>query len=112
MSKLNSRNNRRSERKKNASESLLFLSNILHEDNFTNPILSDSVARSILRLGKRHGIRTSPKIYEKICRTCHAYLVPGKNSRIRISNGFILNTCITCSRIYRFRLDKIGEEEC
>ena len=106
MSKTISRYKRQSERKKNASESLLFLSKILDEDNFTRPILSDSVARSILRLGKRHGVRISPKIYQKICRKCHVYLVPGKNSRIRISNGFILNTCITCHRIYRFRLNK------
>lgn len=106
MSRPISKSKRQSERKKNASESLLFLSKILDEDNFTSPILSDSVARSILRLGKRHGVRISPKIYQKICRKCHVYLVPGKNSRIRISNGFILNTCITCNRIYRFSLDK------
>ncbi|MGB1435874.1 MAG: hypothetical protein ACPG68_03245 [Candidatus Thalassarchaeaceae archaeon] len=97
---------RQNERKKNASESLLFLSNILNEDNLTHPILSDSAARSILRLSKRHGVRANNKIYQKICRKCHVSLVPGKSSRIRISNGFILNTCITCHRIYRFRLDK------
>ncbi|MBD51259.1 MAG: hypothetical protein CMB08_05005 [Euryarchaeota archaeon] len=106
MSKPISRYKRKNERKKNASESLLFLTDILDEDTFTNPILSDSVAKSILRLGKRHGVRASPKIYQKICRKCHAYLVPGKNSRIRISNGFILNTCIACHRIYRFRINK------
>jgi ribonuclease P protein subunit RPR2 len=106
MSRTISRYKRKNERKKIASESLLFLRNILDEDSFTNHILSDSVARSILRLGKRHGVRTSPKIYQKICRKCHVYLVPGKNSRIRISNGFVLNTCITCHRTYRFKLDK------
>ncbi len=106
MSRHISRYKRQNERKKNASDSLLFLSNILDEDNFTNHILSDSVARSILRLGKRHGVRANSKIYQKICRKCHSYLVPGKTSRIRISNGFILNTCLTCHRIYRFRLDK------
>ena len=56
---------RQNERKKNASESLLFLNNILNEDNLIHPILSDSAARSILRLSKRHGVRANNKIYQK-----------------------------------------------
>jgi ribonuclease P protein subunit RPR2 len=101
-----SRNRRNKDRKKNANESLLFLSNIIDEGNSMRPIVSDSVAKSILRLGKKHGFRTNNIVNQKICRTCQKYLNPGISSRIRISNGFILNTCITCHRTYRIRLDK------
>lgn len=98
-------------KKKNASKAMLFLSNILNERNFTQTTLADSVAKSIIRLGKRHGIRAKKNKYNKICRTCQSSMIPGKSSRIRISNGFILNTCMTCQRIYRFRLDNQDSEK-
>ncbi|MFL2974195.1 MAG: hypothetical protein ACJZ4F_04400 [Candidatus Thalassarchaeaceae archaeon] len=98
-------------RKKNASKAMLFLSNILNERNLTNDTLADSVAKSIMRLGKKHGIRTKKDKYNNFCRTCQSSLIPGKSCRVRISNGFILNTCMTCQRIYRFRLDNQDSEE-
>lgn len=108
MSKSRGKNRNPKERKQIASRAMSFLSNILNKNNSTNPILYDSVAKSMLSLGKRHGIRPKLNLYPGICRTCHSSLIPGKSSRVRISNGFVLNTCITCQRIYRFRLDRKG----
>ncbi|MBT3641577.1 MAG: hypothetical protein HOD35_06335 [Euryarchaeota archaeon] len=98
-----SKNNSRA-RKQNAKKAVIFLSAIL-EDSKSDLTIMNSAARSLVRIGKKHGIRPSSDIYKKICRTCESALIPGYNARVRISKGFITNTCKICNSTYRRKLN-------
>ena len=98
-------NNSRS-RKLNAKKAVIFLSAIL-EDNRSDLTIMNSAARSLVRIGKKHGIRPSSDIYKKICRTCESALIPGSTTRVRFSKGFITNTCKICNNTYRLKLKTI-----
>ncbi|MFQ3344048.1 MAG: hypothetical protein ACKVI6_03295 [Candidatus Poseidoniales archaeon] len=97
-------------RKQNAAKSVEFLSSILKNNLDHNSITLDSAARSILLIGKKHGIRTNIETNRKICRNCKSSLMPGTTSRVRFSNGFILNTCISCGKTHRFKLNRNSGE--
>jgi RNase P subunit RPR2 len=97
MSKNRSTNNSRV-RKQNAKKAVIFLSAIL-KDNKSDLAIMNSAARSLVRMGKKHGIRPSSDIYKKICRTCESALIPGSTSRVRFSKGFITNTCKICNKL-------------
>ena len=103
MSKNRSTNNSRV-RKQNAKKAVIFLSAILKNNN-SDVAIMNSAARSLVRMGKKHGIRPSSDIYKKICRTCESALIPGSTSRVRFSKGFITNTCKICNNTYRHKLN-------
>ena len=83
---------------------ILFLSAIL-EDGKSELTIMNSAACSLVRMGKKHGIRPSSDIYKKICRTCESVLIPGYNARVRLSKGFITKTCKICNNTYRLKLN-------
>jgi len=109
MSRSRNRNNNAA-RRGNAQIALDFLSSIFKNNNVSNQIILDSAARSILRIGRRHGVRPEANVSRKICRKCESALIPGRTTRIRISHGFILNTCNGCDETYRYRLNSLSGE--
>ncbi len=53
-----------------------------------------------------------PKKYKRsFCKHCYSYLLPGINSRVRISRGKIISYCFECKKFTRFPLrEKISSE--
>ena len=37
----------------------------------------------------------------QVCRACHAFLLPGKTSRIRVTAGRVATTCLKCGHVAR-----------
>ena len=62
---------------------------------------SDTAARHILAIGKKHGKRPSRDVKKMICRSCKKSLLPGQTSRIRVSSKVIFRTCLRCGRVSR-----------
>ncbi len=54
-------------------------------------------------IGMRYNVRLTSAQKRRICRQCHAYLVPGVNLRVRFSHGTIVSTC-KCGEIMRRRV--------
>ncbi len=65
-----------------------------HDENMSN-----AAARSILRIGKKHGVRNRSYYGVSICRVCMEVLVPGRNSRVRIRAKSLKYTCLRCNAI-------------
>jgi len=67
------------------------------------PELSDryvSLARSI---GMRYNVRLPARLKRRACPKCGAFLVPGKNLRVRLRNGKSVWTCLKCGNVTRMR---------
>jgi ribonuclease P protein subunit RPR2 len=54
------------------------------------------------KLGMRYNVRIPRHLKRRICRKCHAYLVPGRNATVRVRRGRIIVHCHECGRILRY----------
>lgn len=57
------------------------------------------------RLTTRYQLAASDELKRRVCRNCHAYLVPGATARVRIETGKVSTTCERCGRVRRVPLD-------
>jgi ribonuclease P protein subunit RPR2 len=57
-----------------------------------------SLARSI---GMRYNVRLPAGLRRRACRKCGAFLVPGKNLRVRLRGGKTVWTCLKCGEVSR-----------
>tara|TARA_Y100000588_G_scaffold148701_1_gene162690 strand:- start:1948 stop:2286 length:339 start_codon:yes stop_codon:yes gene_type:complete len=101
---------RKNDRREEAETAVEYLSRALESGLNSNSEISDSAARQILSIGKKHGSRPDSKVRRMICRTCRQSLVPGLTSRVRVSSKKIITTCLRCGRVSR-EVANIGDEE-
>ncbi len=64
---------------------------------------SPEKAKRYVELARKISTRTKTKmpkeLKRKFCRKCNAYLVPGKNAKIRIKNKALIITCLECKAL-------------
>ena len=84
-------------RKKLASEAVNDLYEVLNENKDHD--ISNSAAKLILRIGKKHGTRVRNYNGITICRSCSIAMVPGRNSTVRIRSKVVKYTCGVCGRV-------------
>ena len=56
------------------------------------------------RIAMRQRIRIDREFRRRFCHHCYAYLVPGRNMRVRVHRGRVVITCQACNKKTRFRL--------
>jgi len=54
-----------------------------------------------LRIGTRYNVRIPREFRRRFCRSCHAYLLPSVNCRVRVRQGRITVTCGACGAVRR-----------
>jgi len=59
-----------------------------------------SLARSI---GMRYNVRLPARLKRRVCQKCGAFLVPGRNLRVRLREGKTIWTCLKCGSVSRKR---------
>ena len=99
----------RPNKNKQAKESIDFLEKIFERSLPKDSQTSDTVARHILAIGKKHGKRPSREVKKMICRYCKKYLLPGLTYRIRVTSKVIFRTCLRCGRVNREILGSDGD---
>ena len=57
------------------------------------------------RIAMRQRIRIDRVLRRQFCHHCHAYLVPGRNLRIRVHDGYVVATCLCCNKKARYRVE-------
>ena len=60
--------------------------------------------RRARRVAERNRLSLPQKFDRFTCDTCDAYLIPGKNARVRTQNGHVVVTC-DCGAQARYRYD-------
>ena len=93
-----------------AKESVDFLEKIFERSLPNDSQTSDTAAKHILAIGKKHGKRPRRNVKKMICRSCKKSLLPGQTSRIRVTSKVIFRTCLRCGRVNREILSVNGDK--
>lgn len=68
------------------------------------------LAKRYVELARKISTRTNTRIpfamKRKFCRKCNAYLVPGKNVKIRTKNKALIITCLECNALSKLPFGK------
>jgi len=54
------------------------------------------------KIGMKYLVRIPKEHRMKFCRKCGSYLVPGKNSRVRLTKHKVVITCLSCGARKRY----------
>lgn len=54
------------------------------------------------RIGMRYNVRLPSQFKRRICKECHAYLLPPTTARVRIGGSHVVTTCLKCGAVMRF----------
>ena len=55
------------------------------------------------RMAERYKVHLTKDQKRKCCKKCHAYLVQGVNSRIRLQHGILVIRCLECNQLRRLK---------
>ena len=67
-------------------------------------VLSERYASLARSIGMRYNVRLPARLKRRICRNCGAFLVPGKNLRVRLRHGTTVWTCLKCNTAKRTKI--------
>lgn len=70
-----------------------------------DPAVSHRCVALARRIAMRQRVRIDRSYRRQFCRFCHAFLVPGRNMRVRIHRGKVIVTCRECGRQMRYLLE-------
>jgi len=59
------------------------------------------------KMASRHKVRIPQKWKSRFCKSCSAFLTPGRNSIIRMRSGMQVITCLECKAIRRRLIKKV-----
>ncbi len=65
------------------------------------PDLANKYAKKARRIALKYKVSLPLKYKRSICKSCHAFLVPGKNLRVRTHNGHMVYYCLNCKKFMR-----------
>ncbi|WP_094227870.1 ribonuclease P protein component 4 [Methanolobus psychrotolerans] len=65
-----------------------------------------SLARKI---GMRHRVSIPAELKRNLCKKCGSLLVPGKNSRTRLKDSYVIITCLECGEVKRYPFNKVSK---
>jgi len=71
-----------------------------------DPLLANRYVDLARRISMRQRVRIDREFRRRFCHHCYAYLVPGRNMRVRVHRGNVVVTCITCKKHTRYRIKR------
>ena len=72
-----------------------------------NKGLADKYAKKARRIALKYKVSLPLKYKRSICKSCHAFLVPGKNLRVRTNKGHMVYYCLNCKNFMRVGYKKL-----
>lgn len=69
-----------------------------------HPERSDRYVELARKIAMRQRIRIDRRFRRRFCHHCSAFLVPGRNMRVRVSRGNVVVTCLACNKQMRYRV--------
>lgn len=71
-----------------------------------HPERSNRYVEIARRIAMRQRVRIGRGLRRQYCHHCNAFLVPGRNERVRVHRGNVVITCLLCNRKTRIRVVK------
>jgi len=69
-----------------------------------NKALANRYVQLARNIAMKVKIRIPLEYRRRFCKHCHAYLVPGVNSRVRTRDGKVIISCLECKKFIRILL--------
>jgi len=69
-----------------------------------HPERSNRYVEIARRIAMRQRVRIDRDLRRRFCHHCYAFLVPGRNMRVRVHRGDVVVTCGICNREMRYRV--------
>jgi ribonuclease P protein subunit RPR2 len=69
-----------------------------------HPERSNRYVELARKIAMRQRVRIDRDLRRRFCHHCSAFLVPGRNMRVRIHRGNVVVTCRDCNRKMRYRV--------
>lgn len=63
--------------------------------------LSDRYVEIARKIGMKYKVRIPKELKRRFCKHCYKYLVPGVNSRVRLTNSKVVCYCESCKKYMR-----------
>jgi ribonuclease P protein subunit RPR2 len=76
-----------------------------------SPSQSNRYVELARRIAMRQRVRIDHELRRQYCHHCYAFLVPGKNMRVRVHRGHVSVTCSACKKTTRYRVEKHHDKE-
>ncbi len=100
----------RKNKKKNkdiAVKRIKYLFNLAEKKAIFNQIdLADRYVEIARKISMRYLVKIPKEFKRRYCKHCYSYLLPKKNSRVRVSRGKIILYCKNCKKYTRIPLKK------
>src|SRR3989344_2533937 len=71
-----------------------------------DPKLSNRYVQLARKIAMKYKVKIPSKLKKRFCRHCHAYLVPSKNCRVRLTKHKLVYYCLNCKKYMRFPYKK------
>ena len=55
------------------------------------------------KIAMKYKVKIPSELKKRFCKHCHSALMPGENSRIRLTKGKVVYYCMKCRKFMRFR---------
>ena len=91
----------RKEQQKQALTEIIDILGKAKESFAEKPELSHKYAKKARRTALKYKLNLPLSVKRRICKRCHAFLVPGKNLRVRATRGHITYYCLECKKFTR-----------
>lgn len=85
-----------------ALERIEYLFRLAQENFSDDPQKSKRYVLLARRIGMRYRVSLPSELKRSFCKKCGTFLVPGKNARVRLKNGFIIVSCLECGSLKRY----------
>ena len=69
-----------------------------------HPEWSNRYVELARKISMRQRVRIDRELRRQYCHHCYAFLVPGKNMRVRVHRGHVVVTCHCCNKKTRYRV--------
>ena len=69
-----------------------------------HPERSNRYVELARRIAMRQRVRIDRDLRRQYCHHCYAFLVPGRNMRVRVHRGNVVVTCGSCNKKMRYRV--------
>jgi ribonuclease P protein subunit RPR2 len=70
--------------------------------------LSERYVALARAIGMRYNVRLPSGLKRRACQKCGAFLVPGRNLRVRFRGGKTVWTCLKCGNVSRVKITQRG----
>jgi ribonuclease P protein subunit RPR2 len=90
---------------KNNKETMKLVNNLFNLARISfkdNPKLANKYVKLARKSAMKVNLKLPKELKRKFCKHCYFYLVPGKNSRVRLNKNRIIYYCFNCKKYMRF----------